>query len=267
MGKAYFGSDLLASDSYIVFRASSQPKITTYPRTVGGIIQESGVVKKSIALRSFQIFPDGTTRTDVEEYFHLLNERINNREDTLTIHGNTYPYANVSDNDFDFFITKKFVKFTINFELNNQDSGVVRQLPCPGLVNFSRGRKMRFVSLSDWGAAQTFHFWHNFDLTKNLNVSLSFRNPSRESRSKVERAGGFEKITCHGWIIGPEIENRRNIEAYFYNIVNGPLGRLGDLYIDGGQVINNCILTDFTMEDTVRFSLHYELTFLASLQC
>ena len=75
MGAAIFGTDQISHDSYIVFKATNSPIIVTYPRTIGGILQESGIVEKSIDLKSDIITPDGATRLSLENFFHLLNEK------------------------------------------------------------------------------------------------------------------------------------------------------------------------------------------------
>jgi hypothetical protein len=268
MSEARFGSDAISHDSYIVFKATNAPVIITYPRTIGGILQESGVVEKGILLKSYLITPDGATRLSLENYFHLLNELIGSKEDTLSVNGNTYPKVNVRSISYDRYKINKFTRFEIDFELNDQDTdGVIRQLPATGLENFNRGRKLTFTTAMPDGSSKTFSFWHNFDNIRNFETQVTIKRSNEYGTGRVIRVGGFEKIICMGWIIGPDIQNRKNLEAYFYNIINGPLGRLGTLYHDGTKVAENCILTEFSMDDSTKFALNYELTFLVSLQC
>lgn len=272
MGAAQFGSDIISHDSYIVFKASNQPVVVTYPRTIGGVLQESGVVEKSINLKSYIITPDGATRLSLENFFHLLNEKIGSKEDTLTVNGNSYPKVNGRNISYDRYKINKFTRFEIDFELNDQNvGGTIRQLPVTGLEDFSRGRKLSFVTTMEDGTSRTFNFWHNFDNIRNFETQIAIKRSNEYGTGRVIRVGGFEKIICMGWIIGPEnsptVKNRTVMEAYFYNIINGPLGRLGTLYHDGTLIANNCILTEFSMDDSTRFSLNYELTFLVSLQC
>jgi len=272
MGAAIFGTDQISHDSYIVFKATNSPIIVTYPRTIGGILQESGIVEKSIDLKSDIITPDGATRLSLENFFHLLNEKMGSKEDTLSVNGNTYPKVNTRNIDYDRYKINKFTKFDVYFELNDQDTGgVIRQLPVNGLQDFSRGRKLSFVTVMPDGSSRTFYFWHNFDNIRNFETQITIKRSNEYGTGRVIRVGGFEKIVCMGWIIGPEnsptVKNRTVIEAYFYNIINGPMGRLGTLYHDGTKIAENCILTEFSMDDSTRFSLNYELTFLVSLQC
>jgi len=268
MSEAKFGSDTISHDSYIVFKATNQPIVITYPRTIGGILQESGVVDKSILLKSYLITPNGATRLSLENYFHLLNEKMGSKEDILSVNGNTYLGANARSITFDRYKINKFTKYDIEFELNDQDNaGIIRQLPATGLEGFNRGRKMEFVTVMPDGSSKTFTFWHNFDNVRNFETQITLRRSNEYGTGRIIRVGGFEKIICMGWIIGPDIQNKKNIEAYFYNIINGPFGRLGTLYHDGTKIAENCILTEFSMDDTTKFTLNYELTFLVSLQC
>lgn len=271
MGVAYFGTDQISHDSYLVPKGSSNPQITTYPRTVGGIIQESGVVEKSLTLKSYLIPPANSTRQSLENFFHELNERIGSKQDNLTVNGNTYLNANVKSINFDTKITNRFTKFDIDFELNDQNNGsVIRQLAVPNLQDFSRGRKLRFNTVEDDGTNKTFQFWHNFDNIKNFDTQISIKH-SRQygGYSRVIRVGGFERIVCYGWIIGPEegLPCRQNLEAYFYNVLNGPLGRVGTLIYADGTKTEKAFFSNLTVEDTTRPTVKYELTFIVSLQC
>ena len=140
----------------------------------------------------------------------------------------------------------------------------------PGLEDFTRGRKMSFINEMEDGTTRTFEFWHNFDMIKNLETQITIKRTTEiegQSPSKVIRVGGFEKVICQGWIIGPEVETRRNLEAYWYNIMNGPMGRLGTLNIEDNQTIENCVLTNMDVEDSTHIAVRYTLTFLVSLQC
>jgi len=266
MGKAYFDSYEVSHDSYVVLSGSSEPEITLLPRTIGGYVEESGIVEKRLQLKSTLIFPDGKKRKDIELLMHSFNELIAFREGSLVVNGNTYLNAIMSGNVQNKEFFDKFIRYDMDFILGNQDTGItIRQLVPSQLIGFSRGRKMRFTNELSDGSTRTFNFWHNFDLIKNYEIEVSLTNPDRMETSRVIRTGGFEKIECSGWLIGPQT-NRQSIEAYFYNILNGPLGRVGTLYIDD-QTINNCFLSNFSMDGTPNPNVRYELSFIASIQC
>lgn len=271
MGVAIFDDDEISHDSYIVPKGSSNPLVTIYPRTIGGLIQESGVVEKIITLKSYLIPPKlGNTRSYVEDFMHNLNEQIGGKEATLECNGNQYLKANVKGINYDTFITKDFIRYGIDFELNDQNDGEeIRQLDVPDLLGFSRGRTITFeTQLSDL-SYRTFTFWHNFDQVQNLETNVTISHSEQYGGAgKVIRNGGFENIICNGWIIGPETNNRKNLEAYFYNIMNAVVGRLGTIDINNGErIITNAFLKDMNPEDNCNPTLRYTLTFLASLQC
>lgn len=270
MSQPTFDGDVIGHGGHLILNGSSAPEITIYPRTIGGIIQESGVVDRTVSLQTYIIPPPSATRGDVENYFNLLNELIGVKEADLQVNDNTYIDANVKSIDYDKFITNKFTKYVVNFQLNDQDTGsTVRQLTVPEIVGFTRGRPLRFKTVMDDNSERTFTFWHNFDNIRNFETQVTVK-PSNQfgGSSRVIRVGGFEKHICSGWIIGPNtINNRRNIEAYFYNIINGPLGKIGTLYLSDGRIIYKAFLSDFSMEDSSAVAVKYELTFIVSLQC
>jgi hypothetical protein len=271
MSEALFDGDQISHNSYIVPRGTSAPRIITYPRTIGGILQESGVVEKRLNVRSYIIPPGGGSREDIENYFHELNELIGSKEATLLVNGNHYPNCNVENIQYEDTIVKNFTRFDVNILLGEQNTdNDFRQLDVPELEGFSRGRIIEFETEMEDGTSRTFTFWHNFDLVKNFETTLTVKRGSDTTgwnTGIVLKVGGFERIVCYGWIIGPELHNRKNLEAYFYNIMNGPLGRLGTITIGGTQVINNALLTELTVEDSTALAIKYQLTFLVSLQC
>ena len=120
MSEAYFDGDQISHNSYIVPNGTNTPRIITYPRTIGGILQESGVTEKRLQLRSYLIPPDGGSREDVENYFHELNERIGSKEATLLVNGNHYPNCSVENIQYEDKIVKNFIRFDVNFLLWNR---------------------------------------------------------------------------------------------------------------------------------------------------
>ncbi len=270
MGFPKFDGDDIGHGGHLVITGTSSPELTIYPRTIGGVIQESGIIEKNVSLRTWLIPPSNVTRGDVENYFNLLNEKIGVKEATLLVNDNSYLKANVKNIDYDKVVTDKFLKYTINFQLNDQNTGsTIRQLTTPGLLGFSRGRPLRFKTTMDDLSERTFTFWHNFDNVRNFETQISIKNSVPFGGStRVIRVGGFEKHVCSGWVIGPDDpQNRRNLEAYFFNIMNGPLGRIGTLYLDDGRVIYKAFLSELSVEDSTAIAIRYELTFIVSLQC
>lgn len=270
MAIPYYDGVQLAHDGYLVPRGSSSPFVNIYPRTIGGVLQESGVVDKGFTLKAYIIPPANATRSDIEVKMNELNEILGARQaKDLVVAGNTYYKATAGRANYDPFVTTKFIRFEIDFVLGDQNAGALtpRQLTLPNLEGFSRGRTMTFRTKMETGTYKTFTFWHNFDNVKNFEIELNVKHSTRfGGHSNIVRRGGFERITCSGWLLGPEVSNRRNVEAYFFNIMNGPLGRVGTLNV-GTDQIRRAFLTELNVEDTQQFSLKYTLTFLSSLQC
>jgi len=265
MSIAYFNGDQISNDSFVTFSATGRVIVETYPRTIGGVLKESGIVDRNLTLHSYLVLPDSATRLDLENFFNSLNEQIGPGSGTLQVNGNTYNNLVVNSINYDTFKTKKFIRYTVGFKFEDQtDDGVIRQLNVPNLQDFSRGRKLRFDSYED---GKSFHFWHNFDNIRTLETSVRQKNPGVDENSRVTKTGGFEKITCYGWILGPEQNTRQNFEAYFYNIINGPLGKLGTLYHDGEKIAEYAMFTEFSMDDSLGTGINYVLSFLTSLQC
>jgi hypothetical protein len=201
---------------------------------------------------------------------HELNELLASGDGDLVVNGNTYKNAHAKTSTQNFIITNNRIQFTTEFILGDQQIGPdTYQLPVVGLQDYSRGRKMQFKSQLEDGSYRTFNFWHNFDNIKDYETFLVIKHSfSYGGHARVIKVGGFEKIVCNGWIIGPDTNTRNPLEAYFYNIISGPLGRLGTLSVDGsGDVIENAYLQEMTMEDTTNPTVKYQLTFIASIQC
>lgn len=272
MGIPYFDGDQIAHDAYLVLSGSSNPNAIIYPRTIGGILQESGVVEKTAKLRCYLIPPE-SGRYQIESYMHELNEKIGSKEADLEVNGNTYLNMNVESIEYDRILVNNFIRFDINFKMSEQnEGGSIRQLSVPDLQMFSRGRKGTFDCTLDDGEEPTFNFWDNLDIIDSFETQITLKRSGNqelnaESRGLVIRRGGFEKTVVLGWVIGPENNTRQNLEAYFYNMINGPLGRLGTFKLDGRTIKEKTVFSSVSMEDTTNKTIKYELGFVTSLQC
>jgi len=265
-----FDGDQVATEGYGVLSGRSSPFVVLYPRTVGGILQESGVVTKRLNLRSYLIPPSTATRKTIEEYCNSLNEQIGTKEANLILNGNTYLNCNVENIDYDLEKVKNYIRYTIGFIIGDQNTGgSVRQLSVSDLLGFTRGRVMTFQSTLDDFTNRTFTFWHNTDKVRNFETQITVTyTDSFGGGSRIIRVGGFERIRCECWILGLDEGqlNRKNLEAYFYNMINGPLGRLGTLVING-ETLKNCFFESASMSDETGIGINYNLSFLKSLAC
>ena len=260
----------VGNDGYLVPKGVSNPRVIIYPRTIGGIIEESGVVEMTFALRCYLVVPSNTTRDQLETLFNSLNERYANQKVVLTANGNVYNDVYIKNIDYDLIIVNNFTHFTIHCILGDQPLGTnnsPNQLDCSGLQGFSRGRVLKFTTIWDDNSQHTFQFWHNFDSVRNFETQVTVKSSTQfGGNARIFVAGGFEKMVCQGWIIGPDTNTRKNLEAYFYNIMNGPLGHIGVVQL-GTQVWQRCFLQEINVEDSTAPTLKYTLTFLTSLQC
>lgn len=269
MGVPFFDGDDLSAAAYGILSGSSTPLLIIYPRTIGGIIQESGVIDKSINVKNFIKTPIDTSRRTVEEFHNALNERIGSKTATLSLNGNSYLRCDVKSINFDNDIVDNFIKFTINFQIGDQNKGgTIRQLSVPDLQDFTRGRQATFKTRLEDFSLRTFTFWHNMDKFRNFETQITVKHTdSFGGGSRVLRVGGFERIRCECWLIGLDNEkNRQNIEAFFFNMINGPLGRIGTLTING-EILTDTFFESADMADATTVGIRYNLTFLKSLAC
>lgn len=275
---------VIATDAYLEPRGLSNPRLISYPRTVGGIIEESGILEQSLLLHCYMIGNPLHTRTILENMMHELNEIVGpvgsqgdiyQYSGSLSVNGNTYNNVYIKTITYGPVINNVTIQYTIEFILADQNTGnqfnntgsTINQLSCSGLKNFSRGRKMTFTTQLSDGTFRTFNFWHNFDNLKHYETYLVIKHSfSYGGHARVIKVGGFEKIVCDGWLADDDCP-RQFIEAYFYNMINGPLGRIGTLVVDNSQTITNAFLQYVTTENTPRSACKYQLIFIASLQC
>lgn len=283
MGIPVYDGDQVGNDGYAILSGSSVPRVIIYPRTLGGYILESGVVTKKLALKTYLVPPTGTTRLERENFYNLLNEQVAGKSATLELNGNEYLNCDVGSIDYELSpVSMEAMRYTINFVLGDQnESGTIRQLAVPDLSDFSRGRKATFVTELEDGDERTFNLWHNVDKIRNLEVKITIHaTKSFGGGSRTVRRGGFERIMVDAWIKFDDeagVETRKSVEAYFYNVINGPLGRVGTLILaaptsiignsQSKNIFNHVFFESMTMGSETHATLKYQITFLSSLQC
>lgn len=265
----------LGNDGYGIWDGSSSAEISKFARTVGGYIKPSKRVDKTVDINTYQIFPDNFTRVDVETFFNLLNDKIATKKVTMTLSGNVFPNCFVRGITYDQFYSDKWVKFNVDILVGNQDDGgIVRQIDTPEIFDFSRGRKASFHTRMEDGSVREFRFWHNIDSVRNLDVDITEVDGGRDGRSaKIVATGGMERIICDGWFVTFSNGTRKDIEAYLFNMINGPLGRVGTLCIEapknviGQNVWQSIFLENISQGSDLFNGSRYTLTFLSPLQC
>jgi len=261
----------LGHDGYGVWNGSSSPNIKTFPRTIGGIIKPTNQISKNVTANIYLVPPSDTTKTTVEYFQYQLNEKLAKSPGTLSLSGNSYSNAYPVSTNFDPVITDGYIRYTIDFLLGDQDScGVVNQLSTPDLYELGRGRSLSFTTTQLDDTENIFYFWHNVDSIRNLEMNITETNSGKDGKEgQVVKSGGFERIACECWFIMFDNETRTSIEAYLYNMINGPLGQVGTLIYNapGDNTWNNCFLQNIRMDDKIFAGARYNLEFLTPLQC
>lgn len=282
-GIPYFcGLRLAHSAEIVAMDASVQPIVKVYPRTIGAVLKGGGVVSKTITLSCRVIPPQGTSRAALEQFMHTLNEQFGPMKGVLLVDGNEINDCAIARINYEPKIVNNYLVYTIDFEMGVQilsgetppEETGPRQLVPLRLLSDTRGRPAQFVKTYGSGldeVTRTFNFWHNVDIVRNLENRLNIELHDKYDKDQsIKFNGGFETITAYCWMTAaPQYQEdgwRQTIGAYFYNIMNGPLGDIGTLYL-GGNTIETCLFTNFKMTEAHPTSARYELTFLVSLQC
>lgn len=280
MGKSsgipYFVGERIAHTGYISdMVASVQPIMKVYPRTIGGVLKAGGITNKVITVEN-SIIGDGTqTRGDFEEYMHEFNEKFGPQKGTLRIDDNSYPNCSINTIKYSPNINKNFITQTIDFSLGEQSETTdIAQLVPGTLYEDTRGRPGLFVATIGKGVdavRREFKLWHNMDITRDLENRLTMElHDVNSTDNTIKFNGGFETITGYCWMKAAEEDQeigwRQTVGAYIYNIMNGPLGNFGTLYL-GGKTINNCLFTSVKLQSVHPTSARYEVTLHVSLEC
>lgn len=282
LGIPYFCGYRIAHNAEITsMTANVQPIVKVFPRTIGGVLKGGGAVSKSITLTCRVIPPDGTSRAALEQFMHTFNETYGPLQGILLMDDNEFTDCSIAKITYEPKIVNNYLVFNIDFEMGVQKADeesptplVPRQLIPSRLYADTRGRPAQFSKIYGEGldeVTRTFNFWHNVDIVRNLENRLTIELSDKYSKDNVIKFnGGFEMITAYCWMkAAQEYQEegwRQTVSAYIYNIMNGPLGDIGTLYL-GGNVITPCIFTDVKLMEVFPTSARYELMFMVSLQC
>lgn len=275
-GIPFFCGERLAHIGKVVSMAGSiQPVMKVYPRTIGGVLKAGGVVSKTLTMECQVIPPTTATRGDVEEFMNTINEKFGPHKGILRVDDNEFLQCAINTIKYDPKVVNNFLTYTIEFNMGVQsETTVIRQLTPSKLFADTRGRPGLFVSQHSVDGSEInreFEIWHNMDIVRDLENRLKIELYDVNSADNtIEIEGGFERITGYCWMkaSGEDQEDgwRQTVGAYIYNIMNGPLGQRGVLYL-GGKTINNALFTDVKLTEVFPTAARYELTFIVSLQC
>jgi hypothetical protein len=263
-----YNGDVIATSAVITkMSGSNSPVVKVFPRTIGCLLKQTGINSLSILLNCNLIISD-VTRANIENYMNLLNERLVNKRSELFIDDNIYKNCIVKNISYSEKFVNNYLIYDIDFELSDQNTNVqtTRQLVPGKLYDLNTGRKMTFTV-----GSQEFDFWHNTDLVRNLEVDAYVKVYDKDLSYYYSRTvGGVEKIVCKCWVRATSEDQhdgwKQTIGAYIYNMMLGPLGKIGSLSL-GGNTINYCLMTGVELEEVYPTSARYSVTFITSLQC
>lgn len=243
------------------------PVLKSYPRNIGVVIRDPGVVYRTLGLRCVIVPPETATRSDIENFMNDLNEGfVCKGKSDLFINGNTFKNCAIESIDYDTTF-RNLLLFDANFVFGQQaEDATCRQIILKNFSSMSRGRAGTFTTSYGDNAGNVLHIFNNVDIFRHLRANV--RMKAYENREKyVDVDGSYEEINCLCWAYtNVEIDWKQSIEGYIYNIMFGPLGDIGTLVVNETE-IENCMLTGVKLNTVHPTSASYELTFIASLQC
>ena len=266
VGKRFFDS------AYGVITGSSEPKIETISRTSGMVVRESLVYNRTIAVSGWKMLPSNYTRKDLESYMHRMAEVFGCNKGDLYVSGNTYPNAVLSGWSIDEWDYNRTLKGTLTFDITEQVQD--NQFTVENIHRWSNAYPAHFqVKNYITGKIHNFEFrQHVFSTPMLLPKAASKSEDGHENERYSVRAG--LNLSCKAWVFygdpnqGIHLNaSRKNLEAYFYNIICGPLGRIGTLNVTG-NIYNNAFFQSFSQDDTgTQHFATYSLKFILSPQC
>ena len=280
----FCGTELSANAEVKGIEGDAGTSIKVFPRTIGAVISFNGINKRKLTVQGRAIV-DGVSRTELEIRMNTFNEFVAPKIGTVTIDENDYLACAVNSVKYQPKILNNYLIFDIDFAIGVQktnvdgageviqdiDIAIPRQMVPRTLYADNVGRTGTFVSSKN---GSRFDFWHNIDMVRDMDNTLIEAVYDKDGKEMFYRQqGGIEKITIYGWLRSSQQNQhdgwKQTVGAYMFNMINGPMGDLGDLYVgkNNTKVVSNCLLTSAKLTGLWPTSATYEITLLASLQC
>lgn len=247
---ATFGGAQLNDLEHWTLSASSSPIVHNFPFAIGALVRPSGNVRRTITLNSVRL-PPSKTKTQIEALYLALGELLADGVADLVVEGvtykNAYPISLAPEN----VVHNQYMRYQLVFGIS-KDQGVFRPA-----VKTGNGRTARFYGYG--GANSSFPIFDNFEMVPAVQYA-QFINERvyGEYGQKQIQYGGVRNIQLACWLVG---ENDSSImHQYMADWCIDPIGRMG--YLDlNGNVIENCIMTDFNSQPHVGASIRYSVNF------
>lgn len=237
-------------------------------------VRESGKYDLKIDVTGWKLLPSGCqTRNYVENYLMEMAEVMGCRKGNLKVSGNTYPNAVLSGWSIDDEDVHNRITGTMTFDISEQTRN--NQFTVQNIYAYTKGTNEAFFIAKDYitGIEKTFEFrQHIYCIPKLLPKAVKKDNEDDANKVYSGRAG--LEIDAAGWCVYgdpggsyPLNESRKNLEAYVYNCLTGPLGLVGTFRATGNDYTNSFFSNVSMSDDGPNPYFNWKLNFLVSPQC
>ena len=256
----YINGIQVADHGWASFSASAEGQGVTFPRGRGVFLKEMQIPTVTLRLHCWSIFE---TIQAMEAFFNqdIPNRFTGNSLHTLFISGNNY--YNCSLNGYNRTNQDKLTaQYTFEFTLGDQGTGTITA----DLKN-GAGTEAIFtvpaVQILDrtLRSAGTFHFWSH--AYSSVNTQWLVTDEVGSIHTLKVLGGGLSELSLAGWVIGPDIGTRKNLEKYFLSMTLNPCGRFGSLVVSGCSY-NPALMVSMDMGEEDKKIIEYNARFLTS---
>jgi len=242
-------------------QGSSSAATFLFPRTSGALLKPSNSVNRTITLTSQHFPPNATTKSQI----HVLQRELNRfliakQNATLVVDNVAYPNATPLSVSQDVLATTEYMTYSIVFSLDFEQPTFEPTTFVDGRVRYGAFKNYETGVLPVCG----FPIFDNYELGLSVTYDLDTAEwiPGNFGRGNTP-VGGVNQIGLECWMVG---QTNENMQKYIADWILGPLGKQGDLDLDG-EVYENAILVSVTNQQAVGSSMKYSLQFQSSLTC
>jgi len=248
----YDGDQLNDLESWSL-RASSSPLVHNFPFAIGALVRPSGNVSRAITLRSIRL-PPSKTKTQIEALYLAFGELLANGKADLTVEGVTYKDAIPLSLEPENVVSNEYMRYSLTFAISKNQE--VFQPP----LATGRARIGRFYGYG--GKNTSFPIFDNFEMVpKHTYAKMTSPRVIGEYGQTIDSYGGTRTLNLSCWAVG---QTAMNFQKYMADWCIDPIGRMGTLDLNG-NVIENCIMTNFNSQTKIGASMQYSVNFQTSV--
>lgn len=250
----------ICDHAWAVINAQAEGALLVYPRGRGVKIKELSIPTVTLKLNCWSIF---NTIQEKEKRINidLPNRFTTNSTYTVIASGNTYTNCllisyNVEQED------KLWAKYSFEFTLGDQgttDPSVTLKDGAGTEAIFTVGNIQLLGRTVRSGGV--WHFWSHAFSSANTEWNTSVQKGNTITVKNL--GGGARTINLSAWLIGPDVQSRKNLESYFISMSKNAVGRTGGLKVSGNTV-NPVFLQSFSMSEEDSKTLTYSASFLST---